>query len=1126
MTVSYRTRSYHALKKSAVIGQVRNMKFGTKVATAVIAVVLMFGGLAHVLADHTTGTYKAANQLGQADFTSGLANGQGIPNNEGFGSNRKIALDPVHHRLFTAEYGNSRVLIYNLDAHNQPLDQVADFVLGQPNFNSNKAAATPNGMQAPAGVTYDAKHDRLFVGDQGNARVLVFDLSGGVTNGMNASYVLGQPDFYTKTVTTGPQGLNNPMGLAYDSVNERLFASSYSGGRVMIWDFPGGVITSSVNANYALGTSDINAGPAGTFPKQNRLYQPAGLALDVATDGGGNVTRNRLFVAQYGAGRVTMFDLLGGVTTGMPASLVLGKPDFNGGTHATLYPIDTGDNDLLRPVDVNYDQANSRLFVGEYSSGGDPSHNRVMVYDFSGTPTNGMPASYVLGKSSFSDTSDGPTQDRMGAVWGTVYDPTSQQLLVSDIGNYRILAFDLGGGISNGMPAARVLGQTTNEGNPTFTRGVQNNVHIRDSAFNGPTALAIDPARHLLFVGDSYNRRILVYELDNANAIASKQAIYVLGQPDFTTNQQWPTGPNTFNSIGALQYDGAHNRLFVTDNYLHRVLAFDLSGGIQNNMNASHVIGQPDFTTATAGALAHGLNVPLGLALNENTEELFVADQGNNRILVFNLKNGLVNGMAAGNVIGQPDFSSIAAGTTAASVNRPLGLMFDSSEKRLFAADYANCRVLMYDLSGGVSSGMPAANVIGQADFTATPNCVSTKNTFSNQVSDVAYDASRQSLFVSDASSNRIVKFKLDKGITNGMDAAAVLGQADFTSTEANAHHGIPSADNFSYPRAMVHDDLYRGLFVADFYNNRVLQIDFIRMIEAPVSQLQIGEQYDATLAVQAQGNTRYFLTDGSLPEGIALDEHTGELSGAPQASGLYTFTVEGDDDNGTSGIFKDHRQYSLDIKPADTKAPIVTHGAADEPGGIHGNPASHTSTDPHSLVPDGHAHGTCQVIINLDEQPDFQNGKGYQVDTNNCYMLHFSASDENGETKKYSVIIDTVGDRSVDLSVAPHDAVHDPIAHLRLASGGTQRVQPSPSATTSLQVEAVGINRPTATLKFARAAKFQPKTIHKHHWFCCWLLLLILLLTVLFIFFLLWKRRKKEEEGEDKSPDKPYSKN
>src|SRR5579864_1982287 len=64
--------------------------------------------------------------------------------------------------------------------------QSATYVLGQPNLGTVAPTLSQTGMDLPAGVAYDADHRRLFVADDSNSRVLVYDLSGGLTNGMNA----------------------------------------------------------------------------------------------------------------------------------------------------------------------------------------------------------------------------------------------------------------------------------------------------------------------------------------------------------------------------------------------------------------------------------------------------------------------------------------------------------------------------------------------------------------------------------------------------------------------------------------------------------------------------------------------------------------------------------------------------------------------------------------------------------------------------------------------------------------------------------------------------------------------------------------------------------------------------
>ena len=69
-----------------------------------------------------------------------------------------------------------------------------------------------NSPCAPA-VAGPAAPTTLFVGDGNNARVMVFDIST-ITNGENATNVLGQPDFTTKTAATTQSKLSAPRGLA------------------------------------------------------------------------------------------------------------------------------------------------------------------------------------------------------------------------------------------------------------------------------------------------------------------------------------------------------------------------------------------------------------------------------------------------------------------------------------------------------------------------------------------------------------------------------------------------------------------------------------------------------------------------------------------------------------------------------------------------------------------------------------------------------------------------------------------------------------------------------------------------------------------------------------------------
>jgi hypothetical protein len=61
-------------------------------------------------------------------------------------------------------------------------------------------AATGTGlseMATPDDVSYDAVHERLFVADSDNDRVLSFELAGGISDGMAATHRVGSNDKWT-----------------------------------------------------------------------------------------------------------------------------------------------------------------------------------------------------------------------------------------------------------------------------------------------------------------------------------------------------------------------------------------------------------------------------------------------------------------------------------------------------------------------------------------------------------------------------------------------------------------------------------------------------------------------------------------------------------------------------------------------------------------------------------------------------------------------------------------------------------------------------------------------------------------------------------------------------------------
>jgi DNA-binding beta-propeller fold protein YncE len=215
------------------------------------------------------------------------------------------AYDAVNSRLFVGDYGNNRVLVYNVAPGTIANGENASYELGQPSgtaFTSATAADTQAGMHNPYDVAYDATNSRLFVSDVTNNRVLVYNVAtGSIANGENASNVLGQSSWTSGGAATTQAGMDYPIGLEYDATNSRLFVADYYNNRMLVYNVAPGTIANGENASYVLGQANFTSGSAnkGGSEGQATLSYPSSAAYDAVN--------NRLFVADWTNNRVLEF---------------------------------------------------------------------------------------------------------------------------------------------------------------------------------------------------------------------------------------------------------------------------------------------------------------------------------------------------------------------------------------------------------------------------------------------------------------------------------------------------------------------------------------------------------------------------------------------------------------------------------------------------------------------------------------------------------------------------------------------------------------------------------------------------------------------------------------------------
>ena len=641
------------------------------------------------------------------------------------------------------------------------------------------------------------------------------------------------------------------------------------------------------------------------------MYSPMGVAVD--TTGSSPI----LYVADTGNNRVLAWKnatsktltnlqkpdkIIGQDLPGQPghASLYSTLAAINGGLSSptgvfvdpkgNLYIADAGNNRILR-------------YPAPLAAGSSPTPDLVLgqLDPFSSNRANqgGAPSAHTLSLPTNATTA--MTMDSSG------------NLYVTDAGNRRVLRYPAAS-LTPGTygPAAGVV-----IGQGDFVTLTQPQGQADRNHLYAPGGLAFDTGGHL-FVSDTGADRILVFAPPFTNGMASiRLAGIVSPAPTVPTQSTFsvPEGIVMINNGPAIM-DAGYNRILMFDPLSSADWTTTDTTFANPPPLAINVMGQADYASKSPNAgnaqpSAATFNGPVAGAVAGT--DLFVADSGNNRVLVF---PNAGQSTSATQVLGQSNFpySSInyvegkefffgpnlfASGTQAVAL-WDAGTAVDQSSNppHLYVSDPGNNRVLGFADARKVGPGVKADLVIGQPDL-ATTVCnyggVRVQSPAPGQLvqqptqSSLCYPTGLAvdpggNLYVADSLNGRVVRFPTPfqdcpGSKCAGAQADLVLGQSGFTGIKN------PTVSQFfmGFPYGLVYDPT-NGVLVSDRSYNRVLlfskdsltngaaavkvigQLDFTSTGTATLSQpYHIAEDSNARIYVADYGHNQVLIF-GSLP--------------------------------------------------------------------------------------------------------------------------------------------------------------------------------------------------------------------------------------------------------------------
>ena len=550
---------------------------------------------------------------------------------------------------------------------------------GVAGFSGDGGPATQAMFDSPQAIRLDAKGANLYIADYNNHRVRVLALAGGTV---------------TTVAGNGSVKYSGDIGPAIQIAIDVDDIAIDASGNIYIADYFNSRVRKVSAANGTISTiaGIANPGNGGDFGPavQAAINGPTGISVDAQN----NVyfidsNNNRVRKINQGTGIITNFAGTGGFGYGEP------NYDGNGG------------------------QAANALMAIPFSTAVEPNGNVLIlcVFELWRVLASDGSIHFIAGSDTLGFAGDGgPAMAAKFAVPIYVAAAPNDNILLADVGNYRVRRIDASGNVNtvagtsilDGIPATTAFlnqpdglvldgkgGVVIADTGDSRVRSVPSTGIIANLTGTGirgndpgelffPSGITYDSLGSL-YLADSSNDRVMKLPAGSAIMLLAGNGNETFGGDGGLANQA-----SLYNPTG-VAVDATGN-VYIADNDNERVRVI----GVNALISTLAGNGNPMFLGDNAPAKNAQLD-PYDVAL-DNAGNLFVADWFNHRIRKINLTTKVITTVAG---IGTPGYSGDGGPATSAQLKLPTSMAVDAAGN-LYIADNGNSVIRRVSAATGI----------------------------------------------------------------------------------------------------------------------------------------------------------------------------------------------------------------------------------------------------------------------------------------------------------------------------------------------------------------------------------------------------------------------------------------